>query len=191
MLRRRAGWSRDESIDPHRRPTMVVLVGIPVGAAAASSFRGSSAQRNVDTRRDPEQEEPLQDVGLRKLSHPQGGGCEGDDRADLNRMKPSKARVIRVVTNGRGAMPSFKGVLNKARSRRSPPTSRTTRELRLRVILTSSFAVLSAVTASVGVAVASPSASGKGPSSAVSLGAPALRALVRRPPRISSWSRIA
>lgn len=41
-------------------------------------------------------------------------GTKGTFGPNLNKRKPSKARVIATVTNGRGGMPAFKGKLTKA-----------------------------------------------------------------------------
>jgi mono/diheme cytochrome c family protein len=93
----------------------VVLVGIPVGAASAGSLHGSSSNTAAKAVATPNGKKVFTGLagctGCHTMKAARSTGTVGPN---LDRVKPSRARVIKIVTNGKGAMPSFKRVLTKA-----------------------------------------------------------------------------
>jgi cytochrome c6 len=92
-----------------------VLVSAMVGVAAAGNLHPSSATAASKAVVTPNGKKVFTGLagcsGCHTLKAARAKGTVGPN---LDRVKPSRARVIKVVTNGKGVMPSFKRVLTKA-----------------------------------------------------------------------------
>ncbi|MCW2968188.1 MAG: sulfide dehydrogenase [Solirubrobacteraceae bacterium] len=84
-----------------RRAILIALAaGAPLAAGCGSSAKGPAGQ--------------FASLGCASCHTLKAAGSHGDVGPDLDKLKPSVAAVEQQVTNGGGAMPSFKDKLTRA-----------------------------------------------------------------------------
>ena len=93
---------------------IALVVGVPIGAAAVGDLQDGSPNRASALAATPNGKLLWIKSGCGACHTMKAARARGTVGPNLDRAKPSRALVIKRVTNGKGAMPSFKFQLTKA-----------------------------------------------------------------------------